>query len=75
MDKIDTLRSYTMVNTIYQELFHVLEDSKSLLSFITDGSDSMAIDAENAIMTVRVINELIENIKEWKLSLLDRLED
>lgn len=73
--KIDTLHSYTMVNTIHRELSHVLEDADSLLSFVTDGDDSMSIDVENAIMITRAINELITHIRKWKSSLLDRLEN
>ena len=75
MDKIDTLHCYTMVTTIHRELSHVLEDADLLLSFVTDGDDSLAIDAENAIMLTRVIYDLIENIKKVETSLLDRLED
>ena len=75
MDKIDTLHKYIMVNTIHRELSHVLEDADSLLSFVTDGNDAMAIDAETAILTTRVIRDLIEHIKKWKSSFLDRLED
>lgn len=65
----------TMVNTIHAELSHVLEDTDSLLSFVTDGDDSMAIDVETATMIIREIKELITSIGKWKSSLLDRLED
>lgn len=74
MNKTDTLYSYTMVNTIHRELTHILEDAESLLSFVTNGNDAMAIDVETAILTTRVIHDLIENIKKLKSSLLDRLE-
>lgn len=73
--KIDTLHNYTMVSAIQRELSHVFEDANSLLEFVTDGRDSMAIDVENAIMITRVIGELIINTRKWKSSLLDRLEN
>lgn len=73
--KIDTLHNYTMVNTIHRELSHVLEDADSLLSFVTDGHDSMSIDVENAIMITRAINDLITHIRKWETSLHDRLEN
>ena len=71
--KIDTLHNYAMVNIIHRELFHVLEDANSLLSFVNDGNDNMSIDVENAMMVARVIDDLIKDIKKWKISLLDRL--